>query len=451
MAGNSAPNPERKLVAEMNGFFETSLITEKDLKNPNKAQILQLYSIILQEFGIDVAQVIQPQMKQVDYLGGEIDVFSELIPVLNTVEAIKSLQIPGFHDFSVMHILNPMPKSTFKYMRLMMNYVFFADQHLVSLRKVFERVADAKIKRKYLLEQRNELKDDINQRATQLKAEESRLANIDSQIEKKMAVLKEFDEEKEKLQEQYERVKAEHTKISEIRDKQYNETQMIENDLKEFQKRLKVHKNVHNTSSGSSQHLSLETLEMKANNLKEQKSELQNQLTTRQVELDLKLKFQHEYPFLKSKLEEVIELLEQKRSVVNEQTQLAQELSTIEDTVKSLESHASNLTSELSKKEENLNGLKLKWSLEESALKEALNENLCKNKSLTKKYNELSAQKVALDNELESLDKKIQENERIFKAITDKCIEKYEADRQELKEWRKGLYENFENSRESRG
>ncbi|RZF34737.1 hypothetical protein LSTR_LSTR007789 [Laodelphax striatellus] len=369
MAGNSsAPNPERKLVADVKDFFGKSLISEKDLKNPNKEQILLFYTVILSEFGIEVAQVMQPQMKQVDYLGGEIDIFSELIPVLNMVEAIKSLQIPGFHDFSVMHLLNPMPRPTFKYIRLMMNYVFFADQHLVSLRKVFERVADAKIKRKYLLEQRNELKDNINQRATQLKAEESRLANIDSLIEKKMAVLNEFDEEKEKSQEQYERVKAEHTKISEIRDKQYNETQMLN-------------------------------------------------------------------PFIF-------------RLVVNEQTQLAQELSTIEDTVKSLESHASNLTSELSKKEENLNGLKLKWSLEESALKEALNENLCKNKSLTRKFNELSAQKVALDSELESLDKKIKENERRFKAITDKCIEKYEADRQRNKEWKKGLYEKLESGNE---
>ncbi|XP_022197166.2 flagellar attachment zone protein 1 isoform X2 [Nilaparvata lugens] len=383
-------------------------------------------------------------MKQVDHLGGNFEIFSEHIPVLNLVEAIKCLQIPGFHDFSVMHLINPMPKSTFKYMRLMMNFLLFADHSLVSLRQVFRRVADSRIKRDNLLEARNKLKEDISQRAKQKKTEESRLSNIDSQIDNKIASLSELNEEKEKWQEQCDKVKAELTKITEVRDKQYNETHMIENDLKEFQKRLKVHKNVHNTSTGSSQHLSLETLKMKASNLKEQKSELQQQLTTRQVELDFKLKFQSEYPFLKSKLEEVVDLLQQKRLVTNKQTQLAQELSTIEDNVKLLESQATNSTSELDKSEENLNGLRLKWSLEESSLKEALNENHCKNKSVYKKYNELMAQRVELDNELEFLDKKLKENEKKFKVITDTCIEYYEADRLKLKECKKALLEKLE-------
>ncbi|XP_022193697.2 flagellar attachment zone protein 1 [Nilaparvata lugens] len=432
-----APNPERKLVADIHDFYRTPLITEKDLKNPTKAQITKFYSIVLSEFGVDVTQVVQTQMKQVDYLGGNIEMFSEHIPALNMVEAIKCLQIPGFQDFCVMHLINPMPKSTFKYIRLMMNFLLFADHSLASLRQVFRRVADARIKRDNLLEARNKFKEDISQIAKQIKAEESRPSNIDSQIGKRIASLSELNEEKEKWQGQCDRVKTELTKITEVRDKQYNETQMIENDLKEFQKRLKVHKNVHNTSTGFSQHLSLETLKMKASNLKEQKSELQQQLTTRQVELDFKLKFQSEYPFLKSKLEEVVDLLQRKRLVTNEQAQLAQELSTIEDNVKLLESQTTNSTYELDKSEEHLNGLRLKWSLEESSLKEALNENHCKKLSVHKKYNELMAKRVELDNELESLDKKIKENENKFQVIIDKCNEYYEADRLKLKEYKK--------------
>ncbi|XP_065203027.1 kinetochore protein Nuf2-like [Planococcus citri] len=197
-ARNVAPTMnEQHLLATIKLIFPDLEVDIRDIKNPTQAFIGNFYALFLEDFGADINELSQIQMKQMTIIS-HVDMYSQTIPHINMYEAVNFFyKNIGINDFNYSDLVNPNPKRTVAQLSAIMAFLQHCDSAVHDIQDSIEQLKLQKSKKEELLSKIESLKKDINQRATNRVKRNERIKELEQIIEKDRQKLDELFKEKE--------------------------------------------------------------------------------------------------------------------------------------------------------------------------------------------------------------------------------------------------------------
>ncbi|XP_075237474.1 uncharacterized protein LOC142333819 [Lycorma delicatula] len=428
---------EKELIHQIKNYFSDLKVCESDIRVPTTILVVEFYKLFLNEFYVDVNNVMQIQMNQA--LVENTDMYLDLIPLLNLTAAIKKFQIPALKDFSVFDLTNPKPKRTFNQMAHVMHFVYFADSRVGTLEPKLNKIREKALRKQELLVNIDKLKQQVNNRAIEMAEKKTGLKDRNEEIGRLTSEIVEMNHESEILTEKLNNLKLEYSKVKSSSKKLDAERQVLENDVNEFKRQVNEMKIIENQEDQPLATLSTAILEEKVKDSTEKCKEMRETLISKQNTYELQTK-QYEAQTIRNEvLKEITHLIEEKLKCEPEQERISNE---IKDNTKNLEKikcFISETESEVDKNKEELIKVELQWSKQKSSLKESCDtakekfenqENIIKTKQ---------EQADIINNEINDLNSKIDSNDHLADVLYDayeieyseemeeasKCVEHY--------------------------